>query len=382
VCKGDNSKSTEEEMLKVKAALETLTLAEARGAQLRAGWAEKLMADGDEDWKRAGVAALSAVGGLDAFRSNVKSKNFKGLALVSNRFWQQVLRVWLDNNYNSHSSHFTPYSPIFNNKEITYKKSTLFFPECINKNIILFKDVLINNRVMPYEIFKNILNSPSSILIYNCILNAFSPKVFQRCEENDNRQCGDEASFYFYDVEVGKLGRKYFYNYLNKTEVAYVENLWERKLEKPFSKQFWMTAFNSTTETRLQVLHWKVLMNLFPTSIMLYKMGIRQSELCSICGIRDTLTHFFVQCSALEKLWKQVRSIIFIKTGKSLTLGWEHVILGITSLEGVSKNNIRVMNEILLLAKLAVSRSKHGGGVDPVLLFEHELNIRHISFSS
>ena len=65
------------------------------------GWAEKLLAEEDEEWKWAGVAALSAVGGKYAFRCNVPSKNFKGLGLVRNCFWQNVLRVWLDNNNNS-----------------------------------------------------------------------------------------------------------------------------------------------------------------------------------------------------------------------------------------------------------------------------------------
>ena len=264
-------------------------------------------------------------------------------------------------------------TPLFNNKDITFKRTTIFFPECIKKNILLVGDVVKDNQVIPYVYFRHIINTPGSLLIYNCIKNALSPGLLHQL-----RWHPVVSTFTFSDLEIGKLGRKFFYTYLNETVESHVENLWERHLGFSFSKLYWLVAFNSTTETRLHVLHWKILMNLYPTGSLLFKMKIRQSELCANCNKKDSLIHFFFECSTLNKLWKQVKSIIFVETGAKFILKWEHVLLGVMSIEGVSKSKVKQINHIILLAKLSISKAKFSNNIDPSLTFEYELSKRNI----
>ena len=139
-----------------------------------------------------------------------------------------------------------------------------------------------------------------------------------------------------------------------------------------------MVAFDSTIETRLQILHWKIVMNIYPTSIILSKMKIRNSDLCEHCRVRDTLEHFFFHCALLDKLWSDVDNMITAVVGQRIDLSWDKALFGVLAPRDIN-SNVRKINLIILLAKLAVSKSKYGSGLEPSLIFENELRLRNIT---
>ena len=67
-------------------------------------WAERLWREDSENWKVIPHFLFSRLGGIHAFASNVSSKNFKGLYLIKNVFWEKVLSTWLDHNYPNHEN--------------------------------------------------------------------------------------------------------------------------------------------------------------------------------------------------------------------------------------------------------------------------------------
>ena len=339
------------------------------------GWAERLLNTDYADWKAIAIDSLKMVGGLSLFNSNVNSKNFKGLHLVKNSFWKKVLCTWLDNNTFPDEVLLLPNTPLFNNKDIRFKNSTLFFPICIINNIVNVNDMIVNNRIMAYDQFRFLVDTPNSLLIYNCIYNALSLKM-HLIEQLNNATIHNQPNTHFREREVGDIGRKRFYQLLNENDEPVSERHWTRKLGTNFHKKYWMVAFRSTIETRLQVLHWKILMNIYPTAILLFKMKIRRSELCEHCGLTDTLEHFFFQCSLLEKLWRNVHTIINVFLGRRIVLTWDMALLGIVTLNNVSTNKIQRINMIILLAKLSISKSKYGSGIDPALILETEIDKR------
>ena len=339
-------------------------------------WAERLLNTDEEDWKAVALDAFKMVGGRAVFRSSVLSKDFKGFNLVKNSFWKKVLSVWLDHNIN-HTDKVYPESPLFNNNMIRFKHATLFFPQCTLNNIICIKDMVTNNAIISYDTFRLLVDSPNSMLMYNCIYNALSHirgKIV-----NNNVYLRHEFIAVFCDENVGNIGRNKFYTMLNKTEFLTIECYWSRKLEVCFLKQYWMAAFDSTIETRLQILHWKILMNIYPTSIILSKMKIRNSDLCEHCRVRDTLEHFFFHCALLDKLWSDVDNMITAVAGQRIDLSWDKALFGVLAPRDINRNNVRKINLIILLAKLAVSKSKYGSGLEPSLIFENELRLRNIT---
>ena len=334
------------------------------------GWAKRLLDDEPADWKDAALHSFAPVGGLSAFRSNLRSGSFKGLGLIKNNFWRSVLQVWLDNNENNLKDDLNPLTPLFNNRDLKFKKSTLFFTQCIENNIIYVKDVVFGNSIVSYEHFKRKISVPGSLLIYNCIFNALSPKL--------HLYSNTTSEILFSDIEITNFGRRDFYHMLNKSNGHHSELYWSRKLESSFAKQNWLVAFRSSKETRLRVLQWKILTCTYPTSILLSKMRIRSSELCQTCKVRENLEHFFFFCKDVRKLWTQVQKYIQVTIDQSFRLSWEHAIFGILSIKGISEKKIRVVNQYILLAKLSISKMKYGKVTDPCLVFENELTLRKL----
>ena len=58
---------------------------------------------------------------------------------------------------------------------------------------------------------------------------------------------------------------------------------WFRKFEFEIDNATWSRAVDTTNETRLRVLHWKILHNIYPTNILLNKMQVTENNKCSYC---------------------------------------------------------------------------------------------------
>ena len=286
-----------------------------------------------------------------------------------------MLSVWPDSNISA-ADKLSPESPLFNNNTIRFKNATLFFPQCIKNNLVYVKDMVVNNVIIHFDTFRQLCDSPNALLMYNCIYNALY-KIRQLFVFNVDTT--EEAVTMFCNENVRNVSRKMFYKKLNKTESPIMELHWSRKLESDFLKQYWMIAFESTIESRLHILHWKILMNIYPTSIILSKMNIRDTEICEQCGVRDTLEHFFFSCDLLEKLWREVNHLISSFVGRRIELTWHNALLGVLTLRGICREDVKKINLIILIAKLAVSKSKYGSGLEPSLVFESEKKLRNFN---
>ena len=342
------------------------------------GWAEKLLnIEEPANWKIAAEDSLREVGGASVFKSTVLPSQFKGLMYVKNSFWREVISVWLNFNKskNDATRSITPDSPLFNNAIIKFKNVPLYFQECISKKVIVVKDVIIGNKIIEFNHFKSLVNSPNSFLMYYCIVNALKPHI--ATIEGSTFQ-SNKYQITFCDTEVGEIGRKGFYHLLLHPEEPHVEQYWSRKMLVPFDKGFWLNAINATKETRLRILHWKILMNLYPTSIILKRMKLRNSDLCQICNVQDTMEHFFFSCSLVNKVWVHVNNIINIVLGHRNNVDWKSALFGFLSIRDASKQKIKLINLIILLAKLSISKAKYGKQRDPYLILENELRIREI----
>ena len=61
----------------------------------------------------------------------------------------------------------------------------------------------------------------------------------------------------------------------------------------------------------LKNIQFRTLQHRFYTNKKLFKMGIKQSDLCSFCGISvDSLEHMLIQCDISRDLWNSVQNWI------------------------------------------------------------------------
>ena len=145
------------------------------------------------------------------------------------------------------------------------------------------------------------------------------------------------------------------------------------------NEETWSNIFSSTKETKLQEFQWKIVHNIFPTNILLSKIGIKNSENCESCGVTDYLEHFFIDCHRIGSFWNDVEKLINSKLNTHIKLNENIIILGIEQDEqskSMNKNEIFMTNELLIIAKLSISKSRIND-LKVSLVFENELRIRN-----
>ena len=69
-----------------------------------------------------------------------------------------------------------------------------------------------------------------------------------------------------------------------------------------------MLPFKITKETKLSIFQYKIIQNIIPHGVMLYKMKIVNSPLCIHCDSLETLSHMLVNCIVIQKFWFEVIS--------------------------------------------------------------------------
>ena len=273
-------------------------------------WAERLLGSEIKQWKSIPNFIFKRIGGRSAFNSNVPSKQFKGIHLLKNEFWSRVLRTWLDCKYliNSNSQNLDINSPIFNNRNILYKNESIFNEHCCLKSICQLKDVVINRNVIDFQTFKSKFGSrPDAILVHNIILNAINS--YSKNKDFSVMCKTGEYDVFFGDNLVEEIKRICFLKLIRKydKEKPLIEEVWTKRYTYTFHQQFWLISFQCTKETRLIVLQWKILHDIYPTGTLLKKMKLKENDLCKFCDMRDTPLHFFFECKYVSGLWHEVK---------------------------------------------------------------------------
>ena len=107
-------------------------------------------------------------------------------------------------------------------------------------------------------------------------------------------------------------------------------------------------------------------------------MKIKESDDCLLCNKKDTLFHFFFECSAVSSLWREVKKIILNRTGQSLSLDSNDVMLGIIAKKGIKKQDLCIINRIIMIGKLVISKGKYGKAPNFKTILEQELSLRNL----
>ena len=89
-------------------------------------------------------------------------------------------------------------------------------------------------------------------------------------------------------------------------------------------------------------------------------MKIKPSPICSFCDDMDSMEHFFFLCEKVKILWDEVTKEINLYMGLRITLTGKSIILGVNEIMGISKRNLYQINNVINVAKLAISKYKYG----------------------
>ena len=337
-------------------------------------WAEALLKNGSNSvWQQMAIQFFKPVGGCNAFRSNVDPTDFKGIQLISSMFWRKVLLKWLEFSKNETNQNILISDPIFNNRFITYKNNHLFLHSCIKNNVLTISDVVTSGRILTLNEFKEKFGENNRIILeYYIIFNSVS-KIINKIHFTH------QSEFYFRGEAIGNLGRKYFDKMLKENIAPVSANHWKRKYNLDICN-YW-DIIKNLRETRLRIICWKIMHNIYPTKIALNKMKISDSQNCEFCDVPDYLEHFFFHCIKVKPLWSEVESQIQVLTNIPLHLDEITVILGFRKEQtnlSVTRVQMNTINHILAIAKVTISKFKYGKSRHLLEIFESECRIRKL----
>ncbi|WP_419608111.1 hypothetical protein, partial [Thiolapillus sp.] len=176
---------------------------------------------------------------------------------------------------------------------------------------------------------------------------------------------------------VASLSVKDFRQLLTEDTQPCSVNFWKKRFDTEIDNRYWEVAFNANQETRLKVLQWKILHNIYPTNILLHKMGIANSETCNAChsGEMDYIEHFFFTCEKINPIWQLVKKEILLRTGSTITISLDTALLGHPG-QACLTPNILTINYLITLAKMCISKYRYGDTIPIELIFERELRLR------
>ena len=314
---------------------------------------------------------------LSTLNSSVTSKEFKGLGLISSQFWRQAFKVWIDNNTFSYEDGLAmhPYNQvIWNNTNIRYKHNVLMWENWC-PDFVFINDLFLDDQFVSLEQVQNSLGKNATVYFqYFALINAI-PAEWKSPQVDDL----DILEPTFGNEKVSQLSTKSIrLSLLKKREkLPHSVSFWKNRYNGIDVMLYFKVLFNATKETRLRTLQWKILHNIYPTNILLYKMGKSDSSNCNHCNVRDFIEHFFCNCIIVRNIWIQAEAKIVSIIGYNFILTEIHKLFGVTSTD-VPASLVNSINYIILIVKMCISKFKYGRYHDIVLLFEHELKLRSL----
>ena len=159
---------------------------------------------------------------------------------------------------------------LLNDRNVVHRGKLLFILDWVNADLSYLKDIWHHNDIIPFdEIVREVGYSPSRLFEYNAIHSAVRTRVARGC------LCAAPIPTTS-DLYEGLSPRSIHLQLVaaNASEPCSV-SFWKRKLDMKLEKQQWTLAKKCTKESRVQLLHWKILHNISQTGVLLHKMGIR-----------------------------------------------------------------------------------------------------------
>ena len=177
--------------------------------------------------------------------------------------------------------------------------------------------------------------------------------------------------------QILKLKNKEIRNIIGDKETTICgRGFWRRKLDIDILDHF-KVAINSTQESRLRILHFKILHNIYPSNILLFKMKIKDSQQCDFCGGIDYIEHMFIHCPRLRGYWENVFNVILARINLHVTRSVKNILFGLTKTETqFNVKQLRIINHIILIAKMCISKTKANNNINTFMTFENELSAR------
>lgn len=335
--------------------------------------------ENDEKWSWIPKLYFMVYGRNFSFlNSTIGSKSFKGLETLYESVWKEHLKVWLSLNKINSIDNRIKSQCLWNNSNIRYQNNVVYFRNWALKGVSNITDVLdANNNFVSLVDIENLVGRSANIALQYRVMQSAVNSFLRLNPISENNEEG--SAIHFNDMQISAA--RNFNTLLKDSNYSppCSINFWKNKYSIELDKRYWLIAYNSTKEVRLQELHFKILHNIYPTNILLSKIGIRLSNKCTFCPNQiDFIEHFFFWCPKINPVWQSVSERFTRKFSKPIVLSETEALLGLEEKEDLNKIMITHLNHLILIAKMSIGIYKYRSPLNINLIFEKECIIRNI----
>ena len=188
--------------------------------------------------------------------------------------------------------------------------------------------------MMSYEDIRQKAGTSGSLQFeYNALVSAI-PESWKIETNNHNTEVIIPREI---NTELGplsKLSNKTIGSFFDKQKNHDIcaDNFWRHKLNVNLQDLF-SIAHECTKETRLRLLQFKFIHNIYPTNILLNKFFLVTTNNCLWCSEVDYIEHAFYQCAKLKEFWENIKHQILIKYNRHVAIDEKVVLFGASKTE-------------------------------------------------
>ncbi len=237
--------------------------------------------------------------------------------------------------------------------------NSLLFPMQMNNAVKRLKHKGINNL---RDLYTEIHNSTKPSIRLDCVL-AYNklPKSWRILLTKSNKTHIISQSNFSHMLNKSKtisnITQKEIYSRLSQdlgiSDINGYINTKHNLIETGLNKAF-LNVKKVTSVKSLQNVQYKILHNIYPTKLHLFKWKIKENDLCSSCNVTETLKHAIFECDIARVTMSNFEKVISNLLKTNLSLSYTDILIGLTgrnSYYTITRDEIGLIDELLIIIK-------------------------------
>ena len=335
---------------------------------LKLSWITKYLKNRHLPWMFLFAFWIEKIGPIPlCFKFNCSSKD---MLLLCNKkqlplFYKDLLISWCEIRFNDIDHIKKGNSEIlWYNSNIKFKKELLYFKEWITKDIIYTHQLFRNGQWKPILTIYEMLNCNSLLInfMYLKLKHALPLKWQDECKQNNSNINTFENNCFEVrggeSINLIKTKTKEFYtlslNY-RKTEPLILV-YWQHKLFLP-NDFCWNPVLQfkmkSIKHNKIRQFNFKLIQNILPFKVNLYRWRIETDTLCMFCEEEETVKHIMLQCSCVLNFWTKVCHLIYKMFKIRIHIDERTIYIGYK----IDEKKFSLLNLLIIFAQYAIYKA-------------------------
>lgn len=296
------------------------------------------------------------------FLCNFDKKDFARESI----FYQEVLSAFCSARYIDGITNESVYKQfIYYNKHLKLDDKYIYKTEFINVGIWTVSDLLCNNEVVPFTLWKERGLDSKHFMLWRSMVDIVQKKcrfAFQQANElSDTNVHGiyilyESKKFLLRDMSSKQITQALVChkNVISKAKQKYCEifdimpdaNIWSSIYRLPFIVCY---------DNKIKEMQYKLLHRFIATNRLLYKMGKLPTQRCTFCNLyNESIEHLFFNCIEIKTCWS------FIEDISDIVINCQHALLGY-KLDEIQSIDCQFINSMIMYCKYYILRCKYKG---------------------